>query len=40
MRALGISARLDQVFDAPSAVKEVMTSQFGLEHSVCFVDVL
>ncbi|KAI9170146.1 hypothetical protein LWI28_023305 [Acer negundo] len=33
MRALGISARLDQVFDAPSAVKEVMASQFGLEHS-------
>ncbi|KAL5827330.1 hypothetical protein ACOSQ3_019161 [Xanthoceras sorbifolium] len=33
MRALGISARLDQVFDAPNAVKEVMTSQFGLEYS-------
>ncbi|TXG55854.1 hypothetical protein EZV62_017167 [Acer yangbiense] len=33
MHALGISARLDQVFDAPSAVKEVMASQFGLEHS-------
>ncbi|KAF8398367.1 hypothetical protein HHK36_017294 [Tetracentron sinense] len=33
MRMLGIYSRLDQVFDAPSAVKEVLTSQFGLEHS-------
>ncbi|KAF5736462.1 structural maintenance of chromosomes protein 5 [Tripterygium wilfordii] len=33
MRALGISSRLDQVFDAPDAVKEVLISQFGLENS-------
>ncbi|KAF3786375.1 Structural maintenance of chromosomes protein 5 [Nymphaea thermarum] len=33
MRKLGISARLDQVFVAPHAVKEVLTSQFGLERS-------
>ncbi|CAN6485956.1 unnamed protein product [Victoria cruziana] len=33
MRKLGISARLDQVFVAPHAVKEVLTSQSGLEHS-------
>ncbi|XVF06854.1 hypothetical protein REPUB_Repub06bG0087000 [Reevesia pubescens] len=33
MRELGIHSRLDQVFDAPTAVKEVLTSQFGLEHS-------
>ncbi|KAK9189255.1 hypothetical protein WN944_020661 [Citrus x changshan-huyou] len=33
MRALGISARLDQVFDAPHAVKEVLISQFGLDSS-------
>ncbi|XP_022718609.1 structural maintenance of chromosomes protein 5 isoform X2 [Durio zibethinus] len=33
MRELGIYSRLDQVFDAPTAVKEVLTSQFGLEHS-------
>ncbi|XP_031264641.1 structural maintenance of chromosomes protein 5 isoform X1 [Pistacia vera] len=33
MRALGISSRLDQVFDAPNAVKEVLTSQCGLEYS-------
>lgn len=35
LRALGIYSRLDQVFDAPDAVKEVMISQFGLEYSVC-----
>ncbi|KAH9774374.1 Structural maintenance of chromosomes protein 5 [Citrus sinensis] len=34
MRALGISARLDQVFDAPHAVKEVLISQFGLDSSL------
>lgn len=33
MRKLGISSRLDQVFDSPDAVKEVLTSQFALEHS-------
>ncbi|CAH8328118.1 unnamed protein product [Eruca vesicaria subsp. sativa] len=33
MRSLGIHSRLDQVFDAPYAVKEVLTSQFGLDDS-------
>ncbi|KAG6789486.1 hypothetical protein POTOM_005584 [Populus tomentosa] len=33
MRQLGIYSRLDQVFEAPDAVKEVLISQFGLEHS-------
>lgn len=33
MHALGISSRLDQVFDAPHAVKEVLISQFGLDSS-------
>ncbi|GAV75400.1 SMC_N domain-containing protein [Cephalotus follicularis] len=33
MRALGIHSRLDQVFDAPDAVKEVLISQCGLDHS-------
>ncbi|MCL7031993.1 hypothetical protein MKW94_005340 [Papaver nudicaule] len=33
MHKLGIYSRLDQVFDGPSAVKEVMIDQFGLEHS-------
>jgi chromosome segregation ATPase len=33
MRSLGIHARLDQIFDAPDAVKEVLNSQFGLEDS-------
>ncbi|CAA2952068.1 structural maintenance of chromosomes 5 [Olea europaea subsp. europaea] len=33
MLKLGISSRLDQVFEAPHAVKDVLTSQFGLEHS-------
>lgn len=37
MSTLGISSRLDQVFDAPDAVKEVLTSQFALEHSVWFL---
>lgn len=34
MHELGIYSRLDQAFDAPAAVKDVLTSQFGLEHSV------
>ncbi|KAI3445060.1 hypothetical protein Pfo_001725 [Paulownia fortunei] len=33
MRKLGISSRLDQVFEAPHAVKEVLIGQFGLDHS-------
>ncbi|CAK9152289.1 unnamed protein product [Ilex paraguariensis] len=33
MRAVGIYSRLDQVFDAPHAVKEVLNGQSGLEHS-------
>lgn len=33
MRELGIHSRLDQVFEAPDAVKEVLTSQFGLDLS-------
>ncbi|KAL7259206.1 hypothetical protein ACSBR1_005158 [Camellia fascicularis] len=33
MHALGIYSRLDQVFDAPNAVKEVLIGQFGLENS-------
>lgn len=33
MRSLGIHARLDQIFDAPDAIKEVLTSQFGLDAS-------
>ncbi|KAJ8747043.1 hypothetical protein K2173_011297 [Erythroxylum novogranatense] len=33
MHQLGIYSRLDHVFDAPDAVKEVMISQFGLEKS-------
>lgn len=33
MRTLGIYSRLDQIFDAPNAVKEVLSSQFGLERS-------
>lgn len=37
MRSLGLYSRIDQVFDAPNAVKEVLTGQFGLEHSVCFL---
>ncbi|KAB1224969.1 Structural maintenance of chromosomes protein 5 [Morella rubra] len=33
MRSLGIYSRLDQVFDAPNAVKEVLTGQCGLDRS-------
>ncbi|CAA0808920.1 Structural maintenance of chromosomes protein 5 [Striga hermonthica] len=33
MRKLGISSRLDQVFEAPHAVKKVLIGQFGLDHS-------
>ncbi|KAM5552127.1 structural maintenance of chromosomes protein 5 [Rosa sericea] len=33
MSALGIYSRLDQVFDAPIAVKEVLIGQFGLDRS-------
>ncbi|CAN6806044.1 unnamed protein product [Brassica oleracea] len=33
MRSLGLHSRLDQIFDAPGAVKEVLTSQFGLDDS-------
>ncbi|XP_050212137.1 structural maintenance of chromosomes protein 5 isoform X2 [Mercurialis annua] len=33
MLELGIYSRLDQVFDAPHAVKEVLICQFGLERS-------
>ncbi|GFP92402.1 structural maintenance of chromosomes protein 5 [Phtheirospermum japonicum] len=33
MRRLGISSRLDQVFEAPHAVKEVLIGQFGLDSS-------
>jgi chromosome segregation ATPase len=33
MRSLGIASRLDEVFEAPSAVKEVLISQFALDHS-------
>ncbi|WCJ18564.1 structural maintenance of chromosomes 5 [Euphorbia peplus] len=33
MHELGINSRLDQVFDAPNAVKEVLISQFGLDRS-------
>ncbi|XP_027340674.1 structural maintenance of chromosomes protein 5 isoform X2 [Abrus precatorius] len=33
MHALGIYSRLDQIFDAPFAVKEVLISQFNLDHS-------
>lgn len=34
MHALGIYSRLDEVFDAPLVVKEVLISQFGLDKSV------
>ncbi|KAE9616263.1 putative structural maintenance of chromosomes protein [Lupinus albus] len=33
MHALGIYSRLDQILDAPGAVKEVMIEQFILDHS-------
>uniref|UniRef100_A0A251VFZ7 Uncharacterized protein n=1 Tax=Helianthus annuus TaxID=4232 RepID=A0A251VFZ7_HELAN len=36
MSSMGLYSRLDQVFDAPHAVKEVLIGQAGLEHSVCF----
>ncbi|XP_029126918.1 structural maintenance of chromosomes protein 5 isoform X2 [Cajanus cajan] len=32
-RALGIYSRMDQIFDAPIAVKEVLISQFNLDNS-------
>lgn len=35
MRELGIESRLDQVFDAPNAVKDVLISQSSLDRSVC-----
>jgi structural maintenance of chromosomes protein 5 len=34
MQQLGIFSRLDQVFEAPSAVKDVLISQFGLDCAV------
>lgn len=37
MKMLGINSRLDQVFDAPLAVKEVLISQFALQNSVCLL---
>ncbi|KAF5755365.1 hypothetical protein HanXRQr2_Chr17g0801981 [Helianthus annuus] len=33
---MGLYSRLDQVFDAPHAVKEVLIGQAGLEHSSAF----
>ncbi|KAJ0809977.1 putative structural maintenance of chromosomes protein [Helianthus annuus] len=33
MSSMGLYSRLDQVFDAPHAVKEVLIGQAGLEHS-------
>lgn len=33
MYAFGIYSRLDQGFDAPHAIKEVLIRQFGLEQS-------
>lgn len=33
MRMLGIYSRLDQIFEAPHAVREVLISQFALEYS-------
>lgn len=39
-KELGIYSRLDQVFDAPNAVKEVMIGQFGLQNSVCICPIL
>lgn len=38
MNELGIYTRLDQVFDAPDAVKEVLISQCGLDRSVRFLN--
>lgn len=40
MRKLGIHARLDQIFDAPAAVKEVLISQSGLDNSVCLMPLM
>ena len=34
MHSIGIYSWLDQVFNAPNAVKEVWTGQFGLDRSV------
>ena len=34
MHLIGIYSWLDQVFNAPNAVKEVLTGQFGLDRSV------
>ena len=34
MHSIGIYSRLDQVFNAPNAVKEVLSCQFGLDRSV------
>lgn len=34
MRSLGIYSRLDEVFDAPTAVKHVLIEQSGLDRSV------
>ncbi|KAF3948280.1 hypothetical protein CMV_025705 [Castanea mollissima] len=34
MHLIGIYSRLDQVFNAPNVVEEVLTSQFGLDRSV------
>ncbi|GAB4832518.1 Structural maintenance of chromosomes protein 5 [Ancistrocladus abbreviatus] len=33
MRMLGVYSRLDQVFDAPDPVKDVLVTQFGLDNS-------
>ncbi|KAL3516439.1 hypothetical protein ACH5RR_023341, partial [Cinchona calisaya] len=33
MQMLGIYSRLDKIFEAPHAVREVLISQFGLEYS-------
>ena len=40
MRKIGICARLDQIFDAPAAVREVLISQSGLDHSVSLLFLL
>lgn len=40
MCTLGIYARLDEVFDAPMAVTEVLTGQCGLDHSVCILIII
>jgi hypothetical protein len=34
MKELGIYSRLDQVFQAPDTVKDVLISQAGLDNSV------